>query len=961
METRHAEELAALKIKLASLQLSLPPLKPHAVDEVRLPQAIIEPAPAPTPAAAAQPPPFPGTSEVPERVAKLVAGLKQGPPEAAAAAKTEEASTSAPEHVVWGTRPATPPPSPGILPMPAEVPEGPLELRLGRVWLVRIGIALLLTGLVLLGNYAYQNWIRELPAIVRLGFLYFGSLLISGGGIWAGRRENLKVFGEVVLAGGLAFFYWCTFAAHHVPRLQVVESQVVAGMLLLGAGGLITGVALKRDSRVIAIMGLLLACYATVLQPLGWLSAASNLVLAMAGVALIARKHWAPAGIAAMAGIYGSFLWWQIAGASESRPLDPAALWFLPPVWLVFALPGITGIARSFSGLTDYDRRLLASANNFAFFGLFTAVWIEQQGSADYWQVPAVFGAVLIVIGALGRRKDQVAEWHIAQGLAAATLAMTLKLEGDQLAIGFGIQTLMLSLAYARFGGKVETVFASLAAVGGAIWLITGAAFGQEMPLWSRGLSAFMIAGATAPLLWGSGRHEAGSQEAQSGRAAATAVLCAGAVAILLGWVLHLQPGWRYLAVLGVSLVLSAGTIFGDRQRRLPELAVWAAVFLLAVPFFMAVDHSLPNHPSPPAAWMPVAAALLSIFAHWLWVHRAKAEDIKAWTPSMPMSLFQWTTALTVPLALHLALDPLALTLMGRMAAYGGAALLLAAVGRFALACPLLAVGGVCLLPQLVICQTLVSPMPWVTEFIPLLSAGGIAVLSALPSSRPRAPLAFVAARGFVVLAWLMAWHELGRDHWEDIMAASALVLAFVARRSLKQSPPEVWILLVAGILQFVNLLGGAPWPHVGDLPSWRGLLVPVALLAIPFIAPDPWLRRRDIRPAILLAGCAAFALWSTHALVWYAGWKPAAVLWTILGFGLVSTGLWQKLAALRHAGFALLALAVIKLFVSDVWDFATFYRVGAFLALGVALVVLGFFYNRFADVLKKLFEADET
>ena len=87
-----------------------------------------------------------------------------------------------------------------------------------------------------------------------------------------------------------------------------------------------------------------------------------------------------------------------------------------------------------------------------------------------------------------------------------------------------------------------------------------------------------LIAGATAPLLWGSSRQQEGSQEALLGRTAATIVLSAGAFSILLGWGLHLQPGWRYLAMGGVALALSAGTIFGDRQRCLPELGMWAAI-----------------------------------------------------------------------------------------------------------------------------------------------------------------------------------------------------------------------------------------------------------------------------------------------------------------------------------------------------------------------------------------------
>ncbi len=45
-------------------------------------------------------------------------------------------------------------------PAPAARPAGEnLELKVGKYWLVRIGIFVLLTGLVLLGNLAYQNWL----------------------------------------------------------------------------------------------------------------------------------------------------------------------------------------------------------------------------------------------------------------------------------------------------------------------------------------------------------------------------------------------------------------------------------------------------------------------------------------------------------------------------------------------------------------------------------------------------------------------------------------------------------------------------------------------------------------------------------------------------------------------------------------------------------------------------------
>ncbi|HVJ45391.1 MAG TPA: hypothetical protein VM511_03325, partial [Luteolibacter sp.] len=194
-----------------------------------------------------------------------------------------------------------PPPLPVAVKAPVTVKPTPppvvekdegFEMQLGRVWLVRFGVVLLLTGLVLLGNFAYRNWIREMPNGVRL----FGLFLCAGALVETGRRlvagTSLKKPGEVILAGGLSFFYYCTFASHHVARLKVIDSPVLAAVFLLGAAGLIVGVSLARNAKATAVLGLLLASYSTILQPLGWLSCVSNVVLAGAGLALMLRPGW---------------------------------------------------------------------------------------------------------------------------------------------------------------------------------------------------------------------------------------------------------------------------------------------------------------------------------------------------------------------------------------------------------------------------------------------------------------------------------------------------------------------------------------------------------------------------------------------------------------------------------------------------------------------------------------------
>lgn len=839
-----------------------------------------------------------------------------------------------------------PAPVPMHLPLPPPPPDSSsFELRFGRIWLVRLGIALLVTGLVLLGNYAYQNWIRDLSAGIRLAALYLSSMLLCGSGIFVGRRENLQRFGEVLLAGGLAFFYWCTFAAHHVPRLRVVESPVTAALLLLGAAAVIVAVSLRRESRATAVFGLLLASYSTVLQPLGWLSAVSNVVLAAAGVALMRRPGWAAPGIASMGGTYAAFLGWQLAGGVGTPPEDPAALWFLPPAWAVFALPGITGASRHFSSLSERGRMFFASANNIAFFLLFSALWWRQRGGEDYWAVPAVFGAVLLALGAIGRSRDAAGGVHLAQGLGALTLAMVLKLEGYHLALGLAGQTLALSLAFRRFGGRSELGFAVLAAVL-AIYLSVNPAglVAQEVPLWSRTLVALLLVAAAFPLRKGCDRFEAGSEMAGSARAAAALVFCGGC---FLTWFIctgHLEAEWRGPGSAGAMLALSVFALRHDPARRLVESAWSALVF-----GFTAAVMIYPNDMVPPW-WSPALAGVLVLAAHALWVQRRHdPTDLISPRPEIG----SWLSAVVVAAALCKLLLTLRLPMDQQLPCFAAAALALAALGRVGIPSRPLQFAAALLLPQAISGQLELKPGDAWLQFVPTAAALGVVALAGARSPGG------ILARVLAVISWLIAWHEVAPRAWGDIVAAGGLALAIATLRRDSRILPETWAFLAVAMTGLLAKAVTMPWHPLDPPPSPYGLAVVAACLATGWMLPVPGPRQKSLRHGLLLAACSLLALWSTQQLVWRFDWKPVAILWTVLGFGLVSAGLWRKLAALRHAGFALLAVSLVKLFAIDVWDFGAFTRVAAFLALGVALVVLGFFYNRFAEVLKKLLEGD--
>ncbi len=64
-----------------------------------------------------------------------------------------------------------------------------------------------------------------------------------------------------------------------------------------------------------------------------------------------------------------------------------------------------------------------------------------------------------------------------------------------------------------------------------------------------------------------------------------------------------------------------------------------------------------------------------------------------------------------------------------------------------------------------------------------------------------------------------------------------------------------------------------------------------------------------------------------------------------------------MKYSPAHGCGFALLVISFCKLFAVDVWDFTAFMRVVSFIVLGAALILLGLFYNRFAETIKALLD----
>ncbi|BCU76318.1 DUF2339 domain-containing protein [Luteolibacter sp. LG18] len=893
----------------------------------------------------------------------------------------QEAKHEAEMHVVaMSTPPPLPPsaPSPALsaavpqpkietkvmpdprLPVPPPMPKAEaFEQQLGKVWLVRIGIVLLLTGLVLGANWAYHNWIHRLPPGVRLAIMYTWSFVIGGTGWRLSRKEGYQRYGEVLVAGGLAFFYYCTYAAHHVARVRVIENPVLAAVLLLGAAGLIGAVSWLRQSRATAVMGIVLASYATMIQPLDWLSSLSNLFLAAMGIALMLRPGWSGPGIASLVGTYAAFGGWQLLGAAGAGQGDArATLWFLPGSWAIFAIPGMLGRFRE--SLGDRGRAFFTAANNGLFFLTFTLVWLSRYGPVGFWKVPAVFGAVLVIMGALGRkREDTAAASNLVQGLAALSLAVVLKFDGYHLALALAGESLALAIAFHRFRKTPELAFCLAAGLGAALFEL----FLKEIenpagPMWSGVLAAVLVAGSALIVRFNVDRPAEGTTSTEL-RSASAALFYAALAILQCGWVARLDDVLKLPVVCGLSAGFVALSLLVDRRRWLPEVAWASGFFSVAAIAYARLDGSIAGF----------GCALAATFAACLLWHRPKpVPETDLWFTSDPAEspqAFGWLQSLLVPLVFYKLLNLLQPVVAWQVAPLAVAAVAFVALARFLkmlrleFTAPFLNIGAL-----LIVWHAILTHQEGVSKamsFTPAVAAAGMALLSSWRRDQATTLPQVVIARGTLFVAWAAALLYAVPRGFIDLMALSAAAAFALAWWRKQIAPVDAWGWTFASLVAYAHvLLFGWQSRFHGYL--FEGVVLVLLVAGIALVTPK-------VKPAGMLKGfvdktlpwlaCGLFTVWSTRIVVDEYGWRSVVVLWTISGFGLVSLGLLLDRVTSRKTGFILLGLALCKLFLADVWDFTTFMRVVSFVALGLALVVLGLFYHRFAPMMKRLLDEE--
>jgi hypothetical protein len=888
--------------------------------------------------------------------------------------ETEIPSTAVPGENLQNEQPVPlaeplPPPLPALPPATEQIrmsrssslPERHFELRVGTYWFVRIGIVLLVTGLVFLGNYLYENVIAHLGAIGKVSFLYLVGGLLTGAGLWLEHgKEQLKGYARVVLAGGLASIYYVTYAAHHFPGLRIIADPLLATALLIFWAAVMIRISECRRSESMALLSILLAYYASSIGPALWFTVVSNILLGLAAIYLLARRRWLLLSFSSLAATYGSFAYWHFFGQKTPEP-EIVALSLVAIYWVLFTAFTLFGGW----GLSHQKQRYgFACLNNCLFLGLAAQIFWARP---DFWRLPACFGAALLAVAAilnfqsgtgipwvkrlqnepandagepLKSSNRQLGGMYFGQGIVILTLAVLTYFTGMQLAIVTAIEGAFLL----RFGRtrsllwRLGAAAVSLVSFTMAEQAVTGLTFVLfELPGLAVAPPLAILTGfvAGAIFFWNGWSCERVRPKDPEEPVLYGVLGTVTWISTTLGPVAE----WAHLAIL---LAIAFGFAL---------LVLWlpANLFRLSSPVFFLVatlvwlTRQISTNHEPGIFLLLLAMTLLNLL--WQWTLPVLLRKHRAGELLMAVMLVPVLTAWLKPMrsaedwlwigpALSVVLITYGALFRNRLSQVTGQSFVL--FGLISYAC------------------VSIPRTPFQISIAPLVALGIAAVyVEAARKGTIWFQVRYLYDAFMAAVTVLLVWEYVNTPWQAPLMAliGTAVVLSgwYLSSERLKSDGAAIQgVALVVLYRSFAIPFTGSDNADL-ILPL---LLAGQHLLFLRYPRSDmagrTWFRGGFTVGAVVTAvGYLTHRLWQTPGGFYLtAGWSLLACAIFILGMLL-------RERIYRFSGLGLIAVALVKIVVLDVWGLELFYRIISFMVLGVVLLLIGFLYTRYQDKIR--------
>lgn len=305
-------------------------------------------------------------------------------------------------------------------PRPAQPqPRGDIESQLATYWLSRVGIVALISGLAFLIIVHFG----DLGPVTRVAVGYALAGALSGLGLWLARQ--VRTFGDIVFAGGLAVAYFVTYALHFVASVRVINNQSLGLVLVVLAVVGVVAAAQKRESETVAGIALFLGLHASLLSDTTALTLACTSLLAAGAAFFLARNRWVLVPLSTMVAVYTSHAVWSWRVPLDSMPADGAPISVLTRIGFLvvyFSLFEAALLLRS-SALSTRVTTAFAGLNVTLFIAL-AAFELRQSDRGNAALFFAITGVALAGIASTAKRREAATLLRVDAAAAALALAL---------------------------------------------------------------------------------------------------------------------------------------------------------------------------------------------------------------------------------------------------------------------------------------------------------------------------------------------------------------------------------------------------------------------------------------------------------------------------------------------------------------------------------------------------------
>jgi hypothetical protein len=180
------------------------------------------------------------------------------------------------------------------------------EEVLGKNWLQKLGIVLVVLGVASFGIYE----LAALGAVGKVLLLYVTAAALLGGGIFIEKRDRYQLLGRTLIGGGWSLLFFTTYALHHVAAMRVLDSVFLDSVLLLAVCAAMAAHTLRYRSQFVTGLAFLLGYSTISLSQDTVYSLTAGVILALGLVAIVLKMEWYELEVFGILAGYLNHLYW---------------------------------------------------------------------------------------------------------------------------------------------------------------------------------------------------------------------------------------------------------------------------------------------------------------------------------------------------------------------------------------------------------------------------------------------------------------------------------------------------------------------------------------------------------------------------------------------------------------------------------------------------------------------------